>query len=111
MSACFCAGRNPGFKGPPVVEQVRLDRVRVSWGGLVTKEACADNFIVKYWQRLFPRDYRVTRLVHHRSEVEVEVVPKVIYHFQVGGKWIRNSGVKKSAQKQWQQQHQYINSI
>ncbi len=53
---CWEPGRNPSFRGPPRVEQLTIDRVRVSWTGLVDSDACADNFVVKYWQRLFPRD-------------------------------------------------------
>ncbi len=63
--------------------QVALDRVRVSWRGLVTKEDCADNYVVKYWQRLAPNDYDITDIVPKgRYSVEVTVVPKVIYQFQ-----------------------------
>jgi len=44
---CWAAGRNPGFSGPPVVTQLAVDKVRVSWKGLVKKRECADNFVVK----------------------------------------------------------------
>ena len=56
---CWEPGRHPGFRGPPRIEQVRIDRVRLDWRGLVTKAACVDNFVVKYWQRLDAREYKV----------------------------------------------------
>ena len=34
-SYCWQLGWNPGFNGPPRVEQIALDRVRVSWEHVV----------------------------------------------------------------------------
>ncbi len=82
LSVCWSPGLNPRFRSPPRVEQLALDRVRVSWAGAVDGHACADQFLVKYWQRLYPRDYSLTHLVVGRDYADVEVVPKVIYHFQ-----------------------------
>ena len=42
---CWEAGKNPGFSGPPVVQQINMGTVRVSWVGLVTQKDCADQFI------------------------------------------------------------------
>ncbi len=82
-SYCWQAGKNPGFSAPPKVFQLSMDRVLVSWEGLVTKENCADNYVVKYWQRAVPSDYRVTDIVDKgKYEVEIIVVPKVPYQFQ-----------------------------
>jgi len=44
-----------GFTGPPLVEQVNLTHVRVSWEGLVKYRKCADQFLVKYWQKSSPQ--------------------------------------------------------
>ncbi len=83
LPLCWEPGRNPDFTVAPKVTQLSVDRVRVSWAGLVTKEACVDNFVVKYWQRLFPRDYYMTPLVPRgRYFADIEVVPYLIYHFQ-----------------------------
>ncbi len=62
---CYCwgAGKNPGFSGAPRVTQVALDRVKVEWEGMVTQEECADNYVVKYWQRAAPDDYHITEIV------------------------------------------------
>jgi hypothetical protein len=52
-----------GFTGPPKVEQIDLATVRVSWEGLVTQRECADQFLVKYWQRTNPQSYLTSDLV------------------------------------------------
>lgn len=80
---CWAAGRNPGFSGPPTIEQVslqhlfpidrisiqkatlfflqvKIDVVRVTWGDVVTQRECADNFVVKFWPRSAPNDYEVS---------------------------------------------------
>lgn len=64
-SSPYCAnpGSNPGFTGPPRVEQVSLTSVRVSWRGLVTRIDCADQFIVKSWRRNDPNDYKLSDLL------------------------------------------------
>lgn len=62
-SYCAGAGQNPGFTAGPVVEQVSLTRVRVSWYGIVTKIGCADQFIVKWWIKNDPNDYGLSSLL------------------------------------------------
>lgn len=52
---CWEPGKNPSFTGPPVVEQVDIRQVRVSWFGLVSQRNCADQFLVKYWQKTSPQ--------------------------------------------------------
>ncbi len=50
----------------------------------VTRLECADNFVVKYWQRLDPNKYEITPLVPvDKFSIEIDVVPKVVYQFQV----------------------------
>lgn len=39
---CWQAGYNPDFKDKPVVEQVKIDMVRVSWKDIVINRECAD---------------------------------------------------------------------
>jgi hypothetical protein len=64
-----------GFTGPPKVEQIDLATVRVSWEGLVTQRECADQFLVKYWQRTNPQSYltqiwyvKPNNLFHDRND-------------------------------------------
>jgi hypothetical protein len=59
LGYCWQPGMNPSFKGPPVVEQVDLYTVRVSWDGLVINRQCTYQFLVKYWLRNSPRHYKV----------------------------------------------------
>jgi len=47
LGYCCGNGKNSGFSGPPVVEQVAVDQVKVSWKDLVTHRECADSFVVK----------------------------------------------------------------
>lgn len=80
---CWEPGKNPGFTGPPKVEQIDLQNVRVSWDGLVTQRDCADQFLVKYWQRSNPQDYSTSDLLDvNANSVVVKVIPKVDYQFQ-----------------------------
>ncbi len=80
---CWQAGWNPGFTGPPTVQQIALDRVRVSWGDIVKYRQCADQFLVKYWPRNTPSVYKTTELVQTSvNSIDIKVTPKVMYHFQ-----------------------------
>ena len=80
---CWEPGRNPYFTGPPIVQQVDLQTVRVSWLGLVENRECADQFIVKYWQKINPQDYQLTGLVNQQANsIDIKIIPKVDYQFQ-----------------------------
>ena len=80
---CWQPGKNPGFTGPPVVRQVDIRTVRVSWFGLVTERDCADQFLVKYWPRTAPQNYMTTALVDNDINfIDIEVTPKLDYEFQ-----------------------------
>ena len=78
-------GANPGFRGPPRVEQVTLTSVRVSWDGLVTRKDCADQFIVKSWLRRSPNNYQMSGLLptSQFSFIVRDLVPNQDYVFQV----------------------------
>ena len=84
---CYCSGlgSNPGWKGPPVVEQLSLTSVRVSWNGLVTRIDCADNFIVKYWPVMDPSDFTMTSpLTTETLEVDITGIrSRRQYEYQV----------------------------
>lgn len=80
---CWEAGRNPTFTEAPLVEQVDIRTVRVSWHGRIDMRECADQFLVKYWQKNNPQDYQLTPLMHNNlSSVLIEIVPRVEYTFQ-----------------------------
>ena len=80
---CWQVGYNPGFTGPPKVEQVAINEVRISWEGIVTHRDCADQFLVKYWPRTSPNAYETSELVPPDvSYMQVKVTPKVTYQFQ-----------------------------
>jgi len=82
----YCAGlgANPGFRGPPKVEQVSLTSVQVSWHGLATRVECADQFIVKSWLARNPNDYKMSDLLQtsQYSFVVEDLLPNQDYVFQ-----------------------------
>jgi len=82
----YCAGlgANPGFRGPPIVEQVSMTSVRVSWSGLVTRSECADQYIVKSWLARNPNDYQMSDLLPttQLSFIVTDLVPNQDYVFQ-----------------------------
>ena len=81
---CWQIGHNPEFTGPPKAEQVDLRTVRISWFGLVSYRHCTDQFLIKYWQKSDPIDYKLTDLVSKEvNSIDIEVTPKVEYTFQV----------------------------
>ena len=81
---CWQAGQNPYFTAQPIVQQVDLRTVRVTWEGIVQNERCVDNYLVKYWQKSDPQGYQMTQLIdkqHYTSDIII--TPKVNYVFQV----------------------------
>jgi len=82
----YCAGlgANPGFKDAPLVEQVTLTSVKVTWKGLVTRIECADQFIVKSWNKRNPNDYKMSDLLplNQFSYIVTDLVPNQDYVFQ-----------------------------
>lgn len=82
----YCAGlgANPGFRGPPIVEQVSMTSVQVSWSGLVTRSECADQYIVKSWLARNPNDYQMSDLLPttQLSFIVTDLVPNQDYVFQ-----------------------------
>merc|ERR1712086_873276 len=81
---CWQVGQNPSFTAQPIVQQVDLRTVRVTWDGLVQYEKCVDNYLVKYWQKSNPQGYQMTDLIdkqHYTSDIII--TPKINYVFQV----------------------------
>ena len=70
--------------GQPIVQQVDLRTVKVSWEGLVQKKECVDQYLVKYWPKSNPQDYQMTDLIDKQIYIAAIIVtPKVNYVFQV----------------------------
>ncbi|CAB4061424.1 unnamed protein product [Lepeophtheirus salmonis] len=84
QSYCIGAGRNPQFTGPPIVEQVTVSLVRVSWGhNIVHDRECADQFFVKYWPKNDPYNYEMTEIVAPEiNYLDIKVRPRVNYIFE-----------------------------
>lgn len=83
-SYCAGIGANPGFKDAPLVQQVTLTSVKVTWHGLVTRAECADQFIVKSWNARNPNDYKMSDLLplSQFSYIVTDLVPNQDYVFQ-----------------------------
>jgi len=81
---CWQAGQNPYFTAQPIVQQVDLRTVRVTWEGIVEYEKCVDNYLVKYWQKSNPQGYNLTELIDKQQyTTDLIITPKVNYVFQV----------------------------
>ena len=85
MGYCAFQGANPGFRGPPIVEQVTLTSVRVTWAGLVTRKECADNFMVKFWLVGNTLEFQVSEYLPNTqlSVIVTDLLPNQDYGFQV----------------------------
>ena len=93
-SHCVQDGLMTGFTGPPSVEQMKSDQVRISWKNQVEYRECADDFVVKYWmknQTTFPggMEYAISDLSCRRplidascDSVDITVEPGIVYVFQ-----------------------------
>lgn len=82
---CWYPGHNPGFTGPPIVEQVSTTSVQVSWEGLVERIECADEFLVKSWDKKNTKDYKLSELLptSQFSFIVTDLEPNKEYVFQV----------------------------
>ena len=82
---CHTPGHNPGFSSQPLVQQVSLTSVRVTWEGLVTRVECADQFVVKWWREQYPNDYTFSELLPLTQFTYLvrDLVPNQDYVFQV----------------------------
>jgi len=84
-SYCFGAGYNPWFTGPPLVQQLTLTSVRVSWHGLLQQAGCADNLLVKHYRGIDSSNYKMSEplLASVTSYVVHDLVPNAQYTYQV----------------------------
>jgi len=84
---CYCKslGWNPSFNGPPLVEQLTLTSVRVSWAGKLEQAECADNIIVKHYKGINSNDYHLSEPLPTEvtSYVVLDLTPNLEYTYQV----------------------------
>jgi hypothetical protein len=82
---CWQPGWNPAFVAPPIVTQMNITMVRVSWRNIVKNEECVDQFLVKYWKTGRPTDYKKTDLVGTSIDAVLltGIIPNVEYDYQV----------------------------
>ena len=82
---CWLPGRNPDFVAGPTVTQINLAKVQVSWRGIVKSKECVDQFLVKYWKKGKPSDYKQSDLVGTSIDAVVltGIIPKREYVYQV----------------------------
>ena len=45
------------------VSQIDITTVLVSWNGIARNIECTDQFLVKYWPRRLPNDYKFTSFI------------------------------------------------
>ena len=61
-----------------------MDRLKISWHGIVEQLECADQFLVKFWPVASPNYYRLSDMVNTDTfELEITVTPRVQYALQV----------------------------
>ena len=82
---CWQPGWNPAFVAPPIVTQMNITMVQVSWRNIVKNEECVDQFLVKYWKTGRPIDYKKTDLVGTSVDAVMltGIIPNVEYVYQV----------------------------
>ena len=91
---CKSVGSNPSFTGKPIVTQIDLITIRVSWKDLVSRVDCADYFCVKYWRSNDPNGYKmIYDLPTDQFNTTIKVTPRVLYTFQVIAKEDKGSGL------------------
>jgi len=82
---CKSIGWNPSFNAPPLVEQLTLTSVRVSWAGTLEEAECADNIIVKHFKGINSNDYHLSEPLPTEvtSYVVLDLTPNQEYTYQV----------------------------
>jgi len=82
---CTIGGSNPYWEGPPIVEQVSITSVNVSWSGNLKNVHCADSILVKHWTINNPIDFKLSTYLPTTqfSFIVTDLVPKQLYEFQV----------------------------
>ena len=67
------------------MEQLSLTSVRVSWHGLLQRQDCADNILVKHFRGSTTSDYKISELlsVETNSLILAGLNPNQPYTYQV----------------------------
>merc|ERR1712141_92153 len=79
-------GSSCRFNGAPKVEQVDIDKVKVSWVGVVPNLGCLDFFVINYWEKGRHKVHDGTPvgpLGANQFSTEIEVTPSQRYIFQL----------------------------
>ena len=73
------------FNGAPKVEQVEIDKVKVSWHGVVANLGCLDFFVINYWEKGTSKahDGTFVKLNANQFSTEIKVTPRKRYRFQL----------------------------
>ena len=74
------------FNGAPKVVQVDIDKVKVSWYGVVANLGCLDFFVINYWEKGTSKIHDGTPvgpLGANQFSTEIEVTPRQSYHLQL----------------------------
>ena len=68
-----------------IIFQVSTTSVQVSWEGLVERIECADEFLVKSWDKKNTKDYKLSELLptSQFSFIVTDLEPNKEYVFQV----------------------------
>merc|ERR1719412_212030 len=70
--------------GAPKVEQVALDKVKVSWDDVVDDLDCVDSFVINYWEEDKSKvDGTFIHLGTNQFSTEIKVTPRQRYKFQL----------------------------
>ena len=81
---CWQSGKNPSIPSPPIVSQISLTKVKVSWKGIVKSKDCVDSYRVKYWKKGSEQNYKMSEKVSSEIDGVIleHIVPLVEYSFQ-----------------------------
>jgi len=82
---CKSLGWNPSWSGPPMVQQLTLTSVRVSWAGLLQQAECADNILVKHYRGIDSNNYKMSDILDKEvtSYIVHDLTPDAEYTYQV----------------------------
>ena len=81
---CWQAGKNPSIPSPPIVTQISITKVQVSWKGIVKSKDCVDSYRVKYWKKGSEQNYKMSEKVSSEIDGVIleKITPRVEYSFQ-----------------------------
>ena len=81
---CWQGGKNPSIPSPPIVTQITITKVQVSWKGIVKSKDCVDSYRVKYWKKGSEQNYKMSEKVSSEIDGVIleKIVPRVEYSFQ-----------------------------